>query len=149
MSEEPNNGLKLDDISRRFADSEQSLREAREQLQRLTAAREASERSAASLQESAQAVSSFASSVASLLQELETAQAQTREVLSAGARFLDGSEVKELKETVRAFGERLDQMEQRFLAVENVRAQADQLQAELDRRTAVLSGRQKGKLGLN
>ncbi|WP_028061005.1 DNA repair protein RecN [Candidatus Solirubrobacter pratensis] len=152
MNEHGSAALSLDDVSQRFADSERALGDARERLERLAGAQESVSASAASLREASNAVGEFARSATALIGELEQAQRQAREVLEAGAHFLDGTELRELKAAVgdlaRTVDERLDQIKQRVGDVQAADNRAAELQSELDRRTAKLSTRQRKQLGL-
>jgi chromosome segregation ATPase len=152
VSEQPNGALSLDDVSRRFAESEQALGAARESLERLASVEESASASAASLQQSSEAVREFAKGASVLIGELEQTQRQTREVLETGARFLDGTELRELREALGNLAlnleERLTQLDQRVGDVQAAEGRASQLEEELDRRTAKLTSRQRKQLGL-
>ena len=152
MNEEAGSAFALEDVTRRFADSEETLARAREQLQGLIRAEESSTASAASLQEAASSVGAFVQRADSLLGELEQAQRQAREVLEAGAKFLDGTELRELKQTVeeltKSLQDRLASIQERVANVDAANARADAAEAELQRIKESLSARQVRKLGL-
>jgi hypothetical protein len=152
MSDQAGGALALEDVTRRFAESEETLSKARERLQGLIQAEETTAASAASLREAAGAVGEFVRRANGLLAELEQAQKQTREVLAAGARFLDGTELKELKEAVETHtknvADRLAALEERYVDVDAANARAHAAEAELARIKGALPGRQRKKLGL-
>jgi DNA repair exonuclease SbcCD ATPase subunit len=152
MSEPTNGPLSLDDVARRFADSEQALRAARERLEQLATAEESAAASAASLRQASDSVREFAEGAGALIGELETAQRQTREVLETGARFLDGSELRELKETIgqltQTIDERLTKIEQRVGDVEAAEARARQAEQTIAEVKSKLPGRTQKKVGL-
>jgi hypothetical protein len=152
VNEQATGALSLDDVSRRFADSERTLGAARERLERLATAEENASASAASLQQASDAVREFASGASALIGELGQAQKQTREVLEAGARFLDGTELRELKEVVgrltQTLSERLGEMERRVGDVEAAEMRAKHAEQALADIKAKLPSRTLKKLGL-
>lgn len=153
MSEQGGGGLALEDVARRFAESEETLSRARERLQGLIQAEETTATSAASLREAATAVGTFVQRADSLLGELEGAQRQAREALEAATRFLNGSELREMKNAVEELSQtvvqRLAMMEQKVADTEAANARARAAEAELERIAASLGGRQQRKLGLS
>lgn len=153
MNEQQTGALSLDDVSRRFADSERALGAARERLERLATAEETATASAASLRQASEAVREFAQGASALIGELEQAQRQTREVLEAGARFLDGTELRELKETVgqlnHTVAERLAEIERRVGDVEAAEARAEKAEGVIAMIKSKVSGRQWNRLGLD
>jgi DNA repair exonuclease SbcCD ATPase subunit len=153
VNEQATGALSLDDVSRRFADSERTLAAARERLERLATAEENGAASAASLQQASEAVREFAQRASALIGELEQAQKETREVLEAGARFLDGTELRELKEVVgqltQTVSERLGEIERRVGDVEAADIRALQAEQALADVKAKLPGRTLKKLGLD
>jgi hypothetical protein len=153
VNEQPTGALSLDDVSRRFADSERALGAARERLEHLATAEENATASASSLRQASEAVREFAQDASALIGELEQAQRQTREVLEAAARFLDGTELRELKETVgqltKTVVERLTEIERRVGDVEAAEARARQAEGIVATIKSKLSGRQWNKLGLD
>jgi hypothetical protein len=152
VNEQATGAISLDDVSRRFADSERTLGAARERLERLATAEENTAASAASLRQASDAVREFAQSASALIGELEQAQKQTREVLEAGARFLDGTELRELKEVVgqltQTVTERLGEIERRVGDAEAAEMRAQQAEQALADIKAKLPGRTLKKLGL-
>ena len=152
MNEQAIGSLSLDDVSRRFADSERTLGAAREKLERLATAEDNATASAASLRQAAEAVREFAQGASALVGELEQAQRQTREVLADGARFLDGSELRELKDAVgllvQTVTERLGEIERRVGDVDAAEARAQRAERSLADVKAKLPGRSLKKLGL-
>jgi hypothetical protein len=153
MTEQGGGGLALEDVARRFAESEETLSRTRERLQGLIQAEETTTASAVALREAAAAVGSFVQRADSLLGELEGAQRQVREALEAATRFLDGSELREMKQAVeelsQAVVQRLTALEQKVADTEAANARARAAEAELERVTAALGGRQQRKLGLS
>lgn len=152
MNEEAGGALALEDVTRRFAESEETLARAREQLHGLIQAEESSTASAASLREAANSVGAFVQRADSLLGELEQAQRQAREVLEAGAKFLDGTELRELKHSVdvmtQSIQHRLASIQESVANVDAANARAGAAEAELQRIKDALSTRQLRKLGL-
>lgn len=152
MSELTTGPLSLDDVARRFMDSEQALRVARERLEQLATAEESAAASAVSLRQASDSVREFAQGASALVGELENAQRQAREVLEAGARFLDGSELRELTETIgqltQTIDDRLSKIEQRVGNVEAAEARAHQAEQTIADVKAKLPGRTRKKVGL-
>lgn len=152
MNEQADGALSLDEISQRFADSEQTLLAARERLDHLATAEENATESAASLRQASDAVREFARGASVLIGELELAQRQTREVLEAGAGFLDGTELRELKDAVgqltKSVTERLDEIARRVGDVQAAESRAQQAEQTLADVKAKLPGRTLKKLGL-
>ncbi len=153
MSEQTSEALSLDDVSRRFADSERALTDARARLEGLATAEESAAASARSLEQSSAAVSEFVRTADALIKEVELAQRTAREVLEAGARFVDGSELRSLQDNMMSLSKsvstRLDEIESRLGEVQARDDQIAELEAELARRTAKLSGRAKKQLGVD
>jgi septation ring formation regulator EzrA len=100
---QPENGLTLDVVVQRFADSERALSEIREKLQSLASSAASADASATSLQDSAEAVRGFATTAADAAGELRSVTAQARAVLEGGAALLEGS-------ALRAIEQRLDDL---------------------------------------
>ena len=88
---EAGDGLTLESVVKRFADSEQALGQVRVQLESLASAATSETASAASLRETAESVRGFADSAATASGELHEVTAQARAVLEGGAALLDGS----------------------------------------------------------
>ena len=81
----------LPEVSRRFAESEGLLREARERLSAIIESETRSQARAESLSESARAVAAFSSRAEALLGETEAALREAREVLQAGSDAIGGN----------------------------------------------------------
>jgi chromosome segregation ATPase len=123
-------GLTLDSVVKRFADSERALGDVREQLQSLASAATSADASAASLQESAESVRGFAESAAAAAGELREVTAQARAVLEGGAAVLDGSALRAIEERIDALASDLQRSQ---AAIEERLAQVDALAQRLDR----------------
>jgi hypothetical protein len=130
-----NGSLSLDDVRTRFAESEEVLQLIRGRLAGLADAQVGALASAESLREASAVVASFGTQAASLLEELASTQRDARAALEATARFLDGSELTAIRESIEALradiGHRLDEGE-----------------AELERTQHALSRREKRRLGI-
>ena len=118
MVDEGGNPLALDVVVRRFAESSEALANVRVQLQALTELRESEEQANASLQEAGGQVSRLAAGAASILKELEEAQARVAEVLQSGADLLDGSELRGIAETSEANSQAISGVDRRVDALE-------------------------------
>lgn len=108
-AEQPNSdrSLKLDDVVRRFAETESMLAQAHQQLTTLLAAEQASDARAAALSEAAQAVESYSARAERLIDQGERSMGVAGEALEAGARLLDGSELAKLEAVITALREQL------------------------------------------
>ena len=113
-----NESLTLDDVRKRFAESDATLRQIRYRLAGLADAQADAQASADSLREAAGVVTSFGTQAARLLDDLATAQRDARAALEATARFLDGSELTAMRESIDAMRDdvrmRLDQIDDRI-----------------------------------
>lgn len=99
--------LELDDVVRRFAEAESMLTQAHQQLAALLAAEQASGARAQALAETAQAVTSYSERAERLLAEGERSMRLAGDVLEAGVRLLDGSELAKLEESISSLGRQL------------------------------------------
>lgn len=137
--------LELDDVIRRFADSERALTEAAEQIGRLGRAEERAAHAGRAVEEAAEAVRGFAATAGHAATSLAEAQEQARKVLEAGGKVLDGSELRvirdgidELRGSANALTEnvsdvlsRLEALEGRMGDVEAARERAELLDRQL------------------
>lgn len=116
--------LTLDDVTKRFADSEQALSQVKEHLQGLATAQQQSQASQSALADAAQSVRDFSEKASAVVAELEQAQANARQVLQAGAALLDGTGLNDLKTSVDQLREslntRLGELEGRTVAIEEI-----------------------------
>jgi len=107
LTENGERSLSLDDVTRRFRDSEQALTQVRERLEALTSSADGARRSEVALEASAVAVQSLAAAAAELTGELERVLEQARATLQAAAEHLGGDEQQRFRRTVE---ERLDKL---------------------------------------
>jgi hypothetical protein len=152
---EPENGtsLTLDEVTKRFADSERALSQAREKLEALAAAEATQAAAARGLQEASSATTEFVKTAQSLITQAAETQRLAREVLEAGGSLIDGTDLKELQTELSSTSGRV---QDGFAHVEQLIGEARErderiagLEAELARRSAVLTGRQRKKLALD
>ena len=112
-----NESLTLDDVRTRFAESEDALRQIRDRLAGLADAQANAQASAESLREAATVVTGFGTRAAELLDELTAAQRDARAALDATARFLDGSDLAAIRESIDTLRKevmgRLDEIDDR------------------------------------
>lgn len=152
MNEQENGSLSLDEVVRRFADSEQALGQAREKLEALATAEATQSEAARTLQETSTATKEMVTAVRTLIVEAEETQQTARAVLEAGAGLIDGTDMKDLRdgvtETAAAVKDGFDKIEQLLGDVRERDQRIAELEAELTRRTEVLSSRQRKKLGI-
>ena len=97
--------LELDDVIRRFGESETLLNQTGEHLKSLLAAEEKSDARTRSLSETARAIEGYSASARLLLEEAKQNVRRADEILQAGAKLLDNSTLAELSVAVRALGE--------------------------------------------
>jgi hypothetical protein len=102
-------GLTLDAVVRRFADSEQALGEVQDKLQALASAGVSAEASAASLRETADSVRGFVEIASEVTGELRGVTAQARAVLESGAAVLDGSALRAIEGRLEDLGRALQE----------------------------------------
>lgn len=152
MNEPQNGSLELEDVIRRFADSEQALSRAREKLEALTALEQTQTAATQGLQEASASTKELVAVARQLILEAEETQQTARAVLAAGAGLIDGTDLKELRDgvarTATAIKEGFESVEKLVGEVRERDQKIAQLEAEVNRRTEVLSGRQRKKLGL-
>jgi ElaB/YqjD/DUF883 family membrane-anchored ribosome-binding protein len=152
MNEPQNGSLSLEDVVRRFADSEQALNEAREKLEALTAIEETQAAVAHGLRDASASTREFVDAARELVAEAEETQKIARAVLNAGAGLIDGTDMKGIQDGVSglatAVNEGFQRIEKLLGEVQERDQRIAQLESELERRTAALSGRQLKKLGL-
>jgi hypothetical protein len=152
MNEEQSGSLGLDDVVRRFADSEQALVRAREKLEALASAESTQSAAAKGLQEVSASTNELVSTTKTLIQEAEETLRTARAVLEAGAGLIDGTDLKELQSgvasTATAVNDGFERVEKRLGDLQERDLRIAELDAELARRTAVLTGRQRKKLGI-
>jgi ABC-type transporter Mla subunit MlaD len=98
VSQVGEDGLTLDAVVKRFADSERALSEVRDRLQTLASAATSADVSAASLRETAEAVRGFAENASAAAGELRDVATQARAVLDGGAAMLDGSALRAVEQ---------------------------------------------------
>ncbi len=108
-AEQPTNdrSLKLDEVVRRFAESETLLNQTGQHLKSLLAAEEKSDARARALSETARAVEDYSASARLLLDEVKQNVGQAGEILQAGARLLDSPALAELSASVAPLSEQI------------------------------------------
>ena len=152
MNEPENGTLSLDEVARRFAESEEALGQARDKLEALATAESTQSAAGRSLQETSSATKELVTAVQALISEAEETQRTAREVLQAGSGLIDGTDMKELREgvtrTATAVNEGFERVEKLVGEVQERDVKIAELQSEVARVTGVLTGRQKKKLGL-
>ncbi len=99
--------LELDDVVRRFAESETLLNQTGQHLKSLLAAEEKSHARARSLSETARAVEDYSASAKHLLDEVKQNVGQASEILQAGARLLDSPVLTELSASVAPLSDQI------------------------------------------
>ncbi len=97
--------LELDQVVRRFAESETLLNQTGQHLKSLLATERESNNRARSLSETARAVEDYSASARLLLDEVKQNVRRADEILQAGAKLLDNSALAELSDVVKALGE--------------------------------------------
>lgn len=147
--------LELDDVVQRFAESEQALAKAAEQIGRLESAEHRASQAAAALEATADGVRGFAHEASQAAASLAAAQEETQRVLQAGGRVLDGSDLREMRadldklqaavasivEATAAISSRLDALDQRIGDVETAKERAALLDRQLAHIRANVSDR--------
>jgi hypothetical protein len=149
MNEPANGALSLDEVSRRFADSEQALDQARHNLERLAKAEQLATAASGQLKETAQLVGEYARAAGQLVGELAETQRQAREVLEAGVRLLDGSELRELSEGIAALRRGQEELGRRVGDVDAAEARAQNAEQIIAHIKTNVPGRTLKKLGLD
>jgi ABC-type transporter Mla subunit MlaD len=139
---EPENGLGLDAVVKRFAESEQTLTAIRERLQVLATSAESSAASTAALDEAAQTVRGFVTAASAVVGELKGVSAQARSVLESGASVLDGSALRDVEQGLvdlkQAIEQSRDALDQRVAALE---ARLERVDKGVETAYGVLPGR--------
>ena len=153
MTEQQNGSLSLDEVVRRFADSEQALGEARAKLDALAAAEATQGAAARSLQETSAATKELVAAARTLIVEAEETQQTARAVLQAGAGLIDGTDMKELRDgvawTATTVKDGFEKLERVLGEVRERDQRIAELETEMARRTDALTSRQRKKLGLS
>lgn len=148
MNDQTNGALSLDDVSRRFADSEEALEQARQKLERLAHAEQLASVASGQLEQTAALVGDYARAAGQLVGELAETQRQAREVLEAGVRLLDGGELRELKDGVEVLRQSQEELMTRVGDVDAAEARARNAEATIAQIKSQLPGRTLKKLGL-
>ena len=145
-------GLALDEVVRRFADSEQALSQARDKLEALAGAEETQAAAARGLAEASTATTELVKVAHALIGQAEETQRLAREVLQAGASLLDGTYLNEIQTdlywTANAVKEGFERVEKLDGDIQERDQRVAELETELAGRTAKLSGRAKKQLGI-
>jgi hypothetical protein len=154
MNDQPNGtSLSLDDVVRRFAESEHALDEARSRLQALAAAEQTQAAAAEGLQQASSATTELLNAARALIAQSEETQRTAREVLQAGAGLIDGTDLRDIQTGLAsidgALKAGLERLEQLIGDVQSRDQRISELQAELARCTGAMTGRQRKKLGLS
>lgn len=104
--EKPDNdrSLELDEVVRRFAESETLLNQTGQHLRSLLAEEQRSDARARSLSETARAVEDYSTSAKLLLDEVRQNVHRADEILQAGAKLLDNSALTELSVAIESLG---------------------------------------------
>ena len=151
--------LTLDDVIRRFVESERALTAAAEQIGRLGRTEERAAEAARAIDGATDVIRSFAASAGEAATTLSDAQAQARLVLEAGGKVLDGSELRGMHDAIDQIREttntvaastsavlaRLEALEGRAADAEAPRARAELLERQLAHIRANVSDRQLRK----
>lgn len=144
--------LALDEVVQRFANSAQALEAARQKLHALAEAETTQAAAAQGLQEASAKTAHFTETASQLIAQAEETQQLAREVLQAGAGLIDGTDLKTLQSalasTTSAVSDGFARIEQLIGDIHARDQKIAELEAELARRTAVLSGRQRKNLGI-
>ena len=152
MNEQENGSLGLEEVVRRFADSEQALSRAGEKLEALASLEHTQGAATQGLEEASASTKELVAAARTLIEQSEETQRTARAVLEAGAGLIDGTDLKELQNNVTSTANAVNEGFERIAGLVGQVQQRDQeivrLGAELTRRTDVLTSRQKKKLGL-
>ncbi len=149
MNKPAKGALSLDEVSQRFADSEQALDQARQNLERLAQAEQLATAASGQLKETAQLIAEYARAAGQLVGELADTQRQAREVLEVGVRLLDGSQLRELSEVIAGLRRGQEELVRRVGDVAAAEARAQNAEKIIAHIKANLPGRTLRKLGLN
>ena len=153
MNEQDNeSGLALDEVVRRFADSEQALSQATEKLEALARAEQTQATAARGLSEASSATTELVKVAQGLIGRAEETQRLARQVLQAGANLIDGTDLKEIQagvsQTQNAVLEGFERLGKAMGEVRERDQRIAELTSELDRISGALTSRQRKKLGL-
>jgi hypothetical protein len=144
--------LALDDVVQRFADSAQALDTARQKLHALAEAEATHAAAAHGLEEASAKTAQFTEVASQLIAQAQETQQLAREVLQAGAGLIDGTDLRTLQSglasTTSAVSDGFTRMEQLIGDIRARDQRIAELESELARRTAALSGRQRKNLGI-
>jgi chromosome segregation ATPase len=113
-NEQAHPSLQLDRVTKGFADAEETLRSLQNRLRGLVEAYESAQSSASRLGESSTALTHLAKSMQDVARELAETQQRMRDVITASAAVLDGSDLKRVVSSVDDLGGRLTITEKAF-----------------------------------
>jgi chromosome segregation ATPase len=151
----------LQSVLERFDSSERTLEQLNEKLRSLTLAEETTTQASGSLTAAAGAIQEASERLAELAEQATAAQAELRQAVETAAEFLKATDLSELNQTLsdisaqvgqhlpRALDARYEDIEKRLEALEELKAERNQLQSELDAVRNGLSPRRLRKLGLS
>jgi hypothetical protein len=144
--------LALDDVVQRFADSADALEAAQHKLHALAEAEATQAAAAQGLEDAAAKTAQFIEAASQLIAQAQETQQLARDVLQAGAGLIDGTDLKALQaglsSTTTAVSDGFARLEQVIGDIASRDQKIAELETELARRTAVLSGRQRKNLGV-
>jgi len=105
--------LGLEQVVQRFADSEQTLRDIRSNIDRLSSLEEKTEASAKALEESARAVAEYTEEAKEITSELAETSRAARELLSRAKEVLDGSQFRRIEKLITGGNAKVETVQER------------------------------------
>ena len=119
MANENRSALEFDAVVRRFGESSEALANIRENIQVLSKLQETEEEANTSLQGAAQEIARFANEAATVLKGLEDTQAQVADVLRRGTDLINGTELREIKESLHSNAQSISSVNNRINALDS------------------------------
>jgi peptidoglycan hydrolase CwlO-like protein len=152
MNEQDDGSLGLDEVVRRFADSEEALSRIREKLETLATVEATQSAAAEGLRGASESITELVVTARSIIEEAQATQGTARSVLEAGAGLIDGTDLKAIQggvaSTTNAVKEGFERIEKLLGEVQERDKKIAELEGELATRTGALTGRQRKRLGI-
>ena len=122
-----NNSLDLDVVAKKFAEAEESLIKVKSHLDSISELKQLEENNSKSLVDAANQVSDFVKSASTAIEELNSAQQKVAEILKSASDILDGTDLKEIIDSLGNVSKKVDLIEKNAVSDIDVRNLASKI----------------------
>ena len=122
-----NNSLDLDVVAKKFAEAEESLIKVKSHLDSISELKQLEENNSKSLVDAANQVSDFVKSASTAIEELNSAQQKVAEILKSASDILDGTDLKEIIDSLGNVSKKVDLIEKNAVSDTDVRNLASKI----------------------